>query len=115
MQHKEPGLRTILLLVTANVFLTFAWYGHLKHTGKPLPTVIVGSWPIALVEYCFQVPANRLGHGQFSAAQLKVTQEVITPAVFAVFSIKYLGEAIQPNHRVAFGLVVAAVGVVFRG
>lgn len=108
-------MRTILLLVISNVFMTFAWYGHLKHTGKPLPTVIVVSWLIAFFEYCFQVPANRLGHGQFNAAQLKVIQEVITLVVFAVFSIKYLGEPIRTNHVVAFGLIVAAVAVMFRG
>jgi len=115
MRITEPGLRTVLLLLISNVFMTFAWYGHLKHTGKPLPMVIVVSWLIAFFEYCFMVPANRFGHGQFSAAQLKVIQEVITLVVFAAFSIKYLGEPIRTNHVVAFGLIVAAVAVMFRG
>lgn len=115
MRITEPGLRTVLLLLISNVFMTFAWYGHLKHTGKPLPTVIVLSWLIAFFEYCFMVPANRFGHGQFNAAQLKVIQEVITLIVFALFSVMYLKEPIKPNHLVAFGLIVAAVAVMFRG
>jgi uncharacterized protein (DUF486 family) len=106
-------MRTVLLLTLSNVFMTFAWYGHLKHKGRPLLLVILVSWMIALPEYCFQVPANRIGHRTFSAAQLKVMQEVITLAVFCVFSLLYLREPIRWNYILGFLLIVAAVGVVF--
>ena len=85
-------MKTAILLTISNVFMTFAWYGHLKYKESPLWKVIFISWLIAFLEYCFQVPANRIGHNQFSAAQLKTIQEVITLIVFSVFSILYLKE-----------------------
>ena len=106
-------MTTIVLLLISNVFMTIAWYGHLKHKTLPLVTVILVSWGIAFFEYCFQVPANRMGHGQFSAAQLKTIQEVISLVVFAAFSVLYLEEKLRWNHAVGFGLIVAAVFVIF--
>jgi uncharacterized protein (DUF486 family) len=105
---------TVLLLLVSNVFMTFAWYGHLKYRSASLFKVILISWGIAFLEYCFQVPANRIGSYQFSAAQLKVIQEVITLVVFSVFSITYLKQDLRWNHAVGFGLIVAAVFVIFR-
>jgi uncharacterized protein (DUF486 family) len=102
---------TIGLLILSNVFMTFAWYGHLKFKAAPLYTVILISWGIALFEYCFQVPANRYGHGYFSAAELKTIQEVITLLVFAVFSTYYLGESLSWNH--AMGFIFIALGAFF--
>lgn len=106
-------MQTIVLLTISNIFMTFAWYGHLKFKEYPLFTVILASWGIAFVEYCFQVPANRIGHAQFSAAQLKTIQEVITLVVFAVFSMVYLNESLKWNYLVGFALIVAAVFVIF--
>ena len=106
-------MRTVVLLTISNVFMTFAWYGHLKFKASPLWTAILASWLIAFVEYCFQVPANRLGHYQFSAAQLKIMQEVITLVVFAFFSVLYLREAFRWNYLVGFLLILAAVVCVF--
>ena len=102
-------MTTIALLFASNVFMTAAWYGHLRYKGAPLWMVIMASWLIAFVEYCLQVPANRWGHGQFTAAQLKIAQEVITLVVFVVFAWLWLGETPRWNEAVAFGLVVAAV------
>ena len=99
---------TILLLTISNVFMTFAWYGHLKFKDSPLWIVILVSWGIAFVEYCFAVPANRLGNTVYSAAQLKTMQEIITLLVFAGFSVLYLNEAIRWNHVAAFGCLVMA-------
>lgn len=93
--------------------MTFAWYGHLKYKDKPLLIVIVVSWLIAFLEYCFQVPANRWGHGQFTAAQLKTIQEIITLSVFCVFSILYLKEPLKWNYLVGFLLIVLAVFFIF--
>lgn len=100
---------TILLLTISNIFMTFAWYGHLKYKGVSIATAILVSWLIAFPEYCFQVPANRIGHRNFESAQLKVLQEVITLVVFAVFSITYLKEPLRWNYVVGFLLMVAAV------
>ena len=94
--------------------MTFAWYGHLKYKDKPLAWVILISWLIAFFEYCFQVPANRIGHGMFTAAQLKTIQEVITLVVFCVFSILYLKEELRWNYIVGFALMVGAVFFVFK-
>src|SRR5688572_32427263 len=91
---------TITLLIASNVFMTFAWYGHLKYKAAPLMVVILIAWGIAFFEYCLQVPANRYGHTVFSAAQLKTLQEIITLAVFVVFSVYWLGEPIRWNHMV---------------
>jgi len=107
-------MRTILLLTCSNVFMTFAWYGHLKYKSSPLWLAIVASWGIAFFEYCFQVPANRFGYGEFNAAQLKTIQEVITLIVFSVFSVLYLKEQFRWNYLVGFGLIVAAVFVIFK-
>ena len=102
---------TIGLLIASNVFMTFAWYGHLKFKSTALITVILISWGIAFFEYVLQVPANRIGHEHFSAAQLKTIQEVITLSVFAVFSVLYLKEPLSWNHLIGFGFI--AVGAFF--
>lgn len=107
-------MRTVILLTVSNVFMTFAWYGHLKFKQSALWKVIIVSWLIAFVEYCFQVPANRWGHGQFSAVQLKTIQEVITLAVFCVFSVLYLGEKLKWNHVTGFLMIIGAVFVIFK-
>lgn len=107
-------MRTIALLVISNIFMTFAWYGHLKYRSSPLWIVILVSWSIALVEYCFAVPANRIGSYQFSTAQLKTIQEVITLVVFAAFSVIYLKEELRWNYLVAFALMVGAVFFMFK-
>jgi uncharacterized protein (DUF486 family) len=102
------GITPIALLLVSNVFMTFAWYGQLKFPDRPLWIVVLVSWSIAFVEYCFAVPANRIGYTVYSAAQLKTMQEIITLLVFAVFSVTYLGEAIRWNHVAAFGCLVLA-------
>lgn len=120
----SPAITTIILLIISNVFMTFAWYGHLKlqATGVasnwPLYIVILFSWGVAFFEYCFQVPANRIGFegngGPFSLIQLKVMQEVITLVVFVVFSLfAFEGTVIRWNHILAFIFLVAAVYLVF--
>ncbi|MCC7123935.1 MAG: DMT family protein [Acidobacteria bacterium] len=106
---------TVVLLLISNVFMTFAWYGHLKYRSAPLATAVVMSWLIAFGEYCFQVPANRLGYGQFTAYQLKIIQESITLAVFVVFAYLYLGEAMRWNHVASFVCLLGAVGFAFWG
>ena len=105
---------TILLLAVSNIFMTFAWYGHLRYRDKPLLLAIVASWLIAFFEYCFQVPANRIGYGRFNGAELKTIQEVITLAVFSVFSVLYLKEPFRWNYAVGFSLIVVAVFVIFH-
>ena len=105
----------VLLLICSNVFMTFAWYGHLKYKSSPLLIAILASWGIALVEYCFAVPANRWGSSVYSVAQLKTMQEVITLAVFAGFSILYLKESLGWNHLVGFALIAAGAGFIFKG
>lgn len=107
-------MRTIALLTVSNIFMTAAWYGHLKYKNTILWKVILISWGIAFVEYCFQVPANRIGHQQYSAAQLKTIQEVITLVVFAVFSVVYLKEDLKWNYLVGFSLIIAAVFFIFH-
>ncbi len=106
-------MRTVLLLIASNVFMTFAWYGHLKFKGSALWVAILASWGIAFFEYCLQVPANRWGHGQFTAAQLKIMQEVITLVVFGVFSVVFLQEKLRWNELAGLVLILAAVAVVF--
>src|SRR5262245_56777796 len=96
------SLLTVLLLCVSNVFMTFAWYGHLKFKDQPLWLVIVVSWGIAFIEYCFAVPANRWGSSVYSAAELKGIQEIITLAVFGIFAWAYLGETLRWNHAVGF-------------
>ena len=107
-------MKTIALLFASNVFMTAAWYGHLRFKNAPLGKAIVISWAIAFFEYCLQVPANRLGYGRYTAAQLKVAQEVITLLVFAGFAWLWLGERLRWNEVAAFALVLAAVVVVSR-
>lgn len=106
-------MATIFLLLISNTFMTFAWYGHLKRPSLPLVSAILISWLIALGEYCFQVPANRLGYGQFTGYQLKIIQESITLVVFGVFAYWYLGESLRWNYAVSFALILAAVAFAF--
>ena len=108
------SLMTIGLLLASNVFMTIAWYGHLKFKETALWKVVLLSWGIALFEYCFQVPANRIGYGDLSAAQLKTIQEVITLTVFAAFSVLYLKQPLRWNYLAGFALIVAAVAVIFK-
>lgn len=108
------GLKTILLLLASNVFMTFAWYGHLKYKSTALWAVILFSWGIAFFEYCLQVPANRIGSQMFSAAQLKIMQEVITLVVFGVFSVYYLKEPFRWNYAVSFLFILLAVFFMFK-
>jgi uncharacterized protein (DUF486 family) len=103
----------ILLLIASNVFMTFAWYGHLRFTDRPLWMVIVVSWGIAFFEYCLQVPGNRIGYRVYNPAQLKTIQEIITLAVFVVFSVTYLDAQIKWNHLVGFALIAAAAFFIF--
>ena len=107
-------LSPILLLIVSNVFMTFAWYGHLKYKEVALPVVILISWGIAFIEYCFAVPANRIGHAVYTAAQLKTIQEVITLVVFAGFSVLYLNEPFGWNHAVGFLFLVAGAFFIFH-
>jgi uncharacterized protein (DUF486 family) len=104
----------ILLLVGSNLFMTFAWYGHLKYRSAPLLLVIMASWGIAFFEYLLQVPANRLGSAVYSAPQLKGMQEVITLLVFAGFSTWYLGQPLKWNHWAGFALIVVAALLIFK-
>jgi uncharacterized protein (DUF486 family) len=106
-------LLPIALLVCSNLFMTVAWYGHLKFKSKPLLIVILVSWGIAFFEYCLQVPANRWGNSVYSATQLKIIQEIITLVVFCAFAMLYLGEKIRWNHLAAFLCIVAAVAFTF--
>lgn len=110
----SPKIAPILLLVASNVFMTFAWYGHLRFKAAPLYAAVLVSWGIAFAEYWLAVPANRIGHQAYSAAELKTMQEVITLSVFAVFSVFYLKEAITWNHLAGFALIAAGAALVFR-
>ncbi|CAL1691307.1 hypothetical protein MMB232_01444 [Brevundimonas subvibrioides] len=105
----------VVMLALSNVFMTFAWYGHLKFGSKPLWIVVIVSWGIAFFEYCLAVPANRIGHQVYSAAELKTMQEVITLLVFAVFSVTVLGEKLTLNHGVGFAFIFLGAWFVFRG
>ena len=113
MDYTSSRWLPIVLLTCSNVFMTFAWYGHLKFKGKPLLLVILVSWGIAFFEYLLQVPANRWGNSIYSAAQLKIIQEVITLSVFVVFAIFYLGEKTRWNYVAAFGCILAAGAFAF--
>jgi len=106
---------TIGLLIASNVFMTFAWYGHLKFKGAPLYIVVLVSWGIAFFEYVLQVPANRYGSNVFSAAQLKTIQEVITLSVFAIFSWAYLGEKLTWQHGIGFAFIALGAWFIFQG
>jgi uncharacterized protein (DUF486 family) len=107
-------MKTIILLTISNIFMTFAWYGHLKFKSSPLWIVIIVSWGIAFFEYCFQVPANRIGSATFSTAQLKTIQEIITLVVFSGFSILYLKESFKWNYAVGFVLIILAAYFIFK-
>jgi uncharacterized protein len=107
-------MQTILLLILSNLFMTFAWYGHLRFRDSPLWIAILASWGIAFFEYCLQVPANRYGYGRFSGAELKALQEVITLSVFVLFSIFYLGEPLKWNVLAGFALIALGVWVMFK-
>ena len=107
-------MQTVALLTVSNIFMTFAWYEHLKYKQSPLWIAILVSWLIALAEYCFQVPANRIGHHMFTAAQLKTIQEVITLIVFCVFSVLYLKEPLKWNYVAGFAMMAGAVFVIFK-
>ncbi len=107
-------LAPIAMLVLSNVFMTFAWYGHLKHKGTALFIAILASWGIAFFEYCLAVPANRLGSAYYSTAQLKTIQEVITLAVFALFSVFWLKESLTINHLIGFALIAVGASFIFR-
>ena len=107
-------MATVALLTISNIFMTVAWYGHLKFKSSPLWIVILVAWGIAFFEYCFQVPANRIGHGQFTAAELKTIQEVLSLGSFAVFSVVYLKEEFRWNYALGFLLILAAVFVIFK-
>ena len=107
-------MRTILLLVGSNVFMTAAWYGHLRFREEALWKVVLVSWGIAFFEYCLQVPANRMGFGVYNPAQLKAIQEIVTLVVFVGFSILYLGAPIRWNHIAGFALIVVAAFLIFK-
>ncbi len=109
-----PYLTPILLLLASNVFMTFAWYGHLKFTSSPLWLVVLVSWGIAFFEYCLAVPANRFGHEVYSASQLKTMQEVITLVVFAIFSVLFLKEPLGWNHLAGFTLIAGGAALIFK-
>lgn len=108
-----PVVAPIILLVASNVFMTVAWYGHLKYPAAPIAVVILLSWGIALAEYCLAVPANRIGYRAWSAAELKTMQEVITLVVFAGFAVVYLGERLTWNHALGFALIAGGAAVIF--
>ena len=110
----SPKVLPILLLIASNVFMTFAWYGHLKFKTSPLWIAVTASWGIAFIEYWFAVPANRIGHEVYSAAELKTIQEVVTLCVFAVFSVLYLKEAITWNHLIGFAMIAGGATFIFR-
>ena len=108
------AISPIILLLISNIFMTFAWYGHLKFRSSALWIVILASWGIALFEYCFQVPANRIGYGVYNAAQLKTIQEVITLIVFSFFSVFYLKEQFKWNYLVGFCFIILAIFFIFK-
>ena len=108
------AISPIILLLISNIFMTIAWYGHLKFRSSALWIVILASWGIALFEYCFQVPANRIGYGVYNAAQLKTIQEVITLIVFSFFSVFYLKEQFKWNYLVGFCFIILAVFFIFK-
>lgn len=104
----------IILLTISNVFMTFAWYGHLRFKGSAIWPVILVSWGIAFLEYCFQVPANRIGHSVYSAAQLKTIQEIITLVIFSIFAVLYLKEEFKWNYLVGFVFIILAAFFIFK-
>jgi len=115
MPNTVARLLPIVMLIFSNVFMTFAWYGHLKFKDRPLWAVILASWGIAFFEYCLAVPANRWGSSAYSAAELKAIQEVVTLSVFVVFSFFYLGQKVTPIQGVGFALIAGGAFLVFHG
>jgi uncharacterized protein (DUF486 family) len=115
MPSTLSALLPVLMLAGSNVFMTFAWYGHLKVEHRPLWLLIVVSWGIAFFEYCLAVPANRIGRAVYDPMELKTIQEVITLVVFAIFAVTYLGQKLTWNHAVGFGLIASGAFFVFRG
>lgn len=111
----SPRLLPILMLVASNVFMTFAWYGHLKFKTSPIWIAVIASWMIAFFEYWLAVPANRIGSQVYSAAELKTIQEVVTLTVFAVFSVFYLKESLTWNHAIGFALIAGGAAFIFKG
>ena len=111
----SPRVLPILMLIASNVFMTFAWYGHLKFKSSPIWIAVMGSWLIAFFEYWLAVPANRIGNQVYSAAELKTMQEVITLTVFAVFSVLYLKETLTWNHAIGFALIAGGAAFIFTG
>lgn len=111
----SPTIAPILMLIVSNVFMTFAWYGHLKHKDAALWIVVLVSWGIAFFEYCLAVPANRLGSAAYSTAELKTIQEVITLTVFAGFSVWFLKEPLTINHVVGFAFIIVGAYFIFKG
>mgnify|MGYP003348792921 CR=1 FL=1 len=109
------AMLTVILLFISNTFMTFAWYGHLKHRSWPIAQAVILSWLIALGEYCFQVPANRFGYARFTGYQLKIIQEAITLVVFIVFAYFYLGETLRWNYLLSLACLFAAVAFAFQG
>ena len=114
LNHIPTPLLTVGLLLFSNIFMTFAWYGHLKYPTLSLGRVILISWLIAFFEYCLQVPANRYGYGYFNAAELKTIQEILSLSVFMAFSVLFLGEELKWNYVLGFALIVAAAFVIFK-
>ena len=110
----SPYVAPVLLLLASNVFMTFAWYGHLKYKSSALTLAILVSWGIAFFEYCLAVPANRLGSEVYSGAELKTIQEVVTLIVFAGFSVLYLKQPMGWNHAIGFTLIIAGAAFVFK-
>ena len=115
MPHLYAYLMPIGLLVLSNVFMTFAWYGHLKVDDRPIWLLVLASWGLAFFEYCLVIPANRMGAQVYSPSELKAIQEVATLAIFAVFSVAYLGEKVTWNHGVGFCLIGLGAIFVFKG
>jgi uncharacterized protein (DUF486 family) len=114
LMTRFPVAATVLLLICSNMFMTIAWYGHLKHTKSPLFIAIIASWGIAFFEYCFQVPANRVGYTALSLTQLKILQEVITLVVFTIFALLVFGQVPKWNYLVSYALIVGAVYFAFK-
>ena len=115
MMLNWTAITPVLMLVASNVFMTFAWYGHLKVKDQPLWIIVLASWGIAFFEYWLAVPANRIGRAVYEPSELKALQEVITLSVFAVFSVAYLGERLTVNHLIGFGLIALGAWFVFKG
>ncbi len=110
----SPSIAPIILLIASNVFMTFAWYGHLKYPASPLALVVFASWGIALMEYWLAIPANRIGHTVYSTAELKTMQEVITLVVFSIFSVFYLKESFTWQHIAGFVLIAGGATLIFK-